>query len=147
MKTGTVRAALGPTFSLHPTFLRRTFRRTTFPRTTFLAVLVALTGLIASPALSQVAVTVQNESFAWTGKSGQQANYRWSATINNPSGGDVNVRVTIELLDDGGDVVGSDSAELAVAGMDRGTVERTASIAVSTAANAKQYRIVLTGLD
>ncbi|MGD8329611.1 MAG: FxLYD domain-containing protein [Acidobacteriota bacterium] len=104
---------------------------------------VALGAMFAVDALAQTQVSVQNPSFAWTGKTGQNANYRWSATIDNPSGRELNVRVTIELLDAQGNVVGNNSADLMLPKMESTPVEQTATIAVSTAQTAQQYRIVL----
>jgi len=104
---------------------------------------VALGAMFAVEALAQTQVSVQDRSFAWTGKSGQNANYRWSATIDNPSGRELNVRVTIELLDAQGNVVGNNSTDVMLPKMDSTSVEQTASIEVSTAQTAQQYRIVL----
>ena len=114
-----------------------------------LAILVifALGAMIAGEALAQAEVSVQNRSFAYTGKSGQNANYRWSATINNPSSRDLNVRVTIEMLNAAGEVVASDSANAMLSPMDRTSVEQTSTIAVATAETATQYRIVLMEIE
>lgn len=117
--------------------------------TTATATLVAMVSLVllATPVLAQVAVTVQNPSFSWTGKEGQQANFRWSATIDNPSKRDVRVRMTLELLDEAGGVVSSDSTEIRLAKESDESIQRTGTIAFSEAQKAKQYRITLAGLE
>lgn len=106
-----------------------------------------LTAAFAAEALAQIEVTVQNRTFAWTGKSGDNANYRWTATIDNPSSRELNVRVTIELLDAAGAVVGQNSADVMLTPTDSTSVEQTASIAVSTAETARQYRIVMMEIE
>lgn len=113
------------------------------------AVIMVLTiGTLATgQALAQTEVSVQNPSFAWTGKSGQDANYRWSATVDNPSGRELNVRVAVELLDANGNVVARDTADVMLPRMDRASVEQTASITVATAETATEYRVVLTELE
>jgi hypothetical protein len=108
-----------------------------------LILVLAVTALAATEALAQLEVSVQNRSFAWTGKSGQTANYRWSATIDNPSSRDLNVRVTVELLNAAGEVVARDSADLMLPQMDRASVEQTSSVAFASAQTATQYRVVL----
>jgi len=108
---------------------------------------VALGAMFAVEALAQIEVSVTNRTFAWTGKSGQDANYRWSATIDNPSSRELNVRVTIELLNAQGDVVGNNSAEVMLPAMDNTSVEQTASVAFATAETARQYRIVLMEIE
>ncbi len=115
----------------------------------FLAVLlvVAYGAMFADEALAQQEVSVQNRSFAWSGKSGQNANYRWSATIDNPSSRELNVRVTIELLNAAGNVVGQNSADVMLPPMDRTSVEQTSNIAVATAETATQYRVVLMEIE
>lgn len=108
---------------------------------------VAMGAVFAVEAIAQIEVSVQNRSFAWTGKSGDNANYRWSATIDNPSGRDLNVRVTIEMLNAAGDVVGQDSADVMLTPMDSTSVEQTSNIAVTTAESATQYRVVLMEIE
>ncbi len=108
---------------------------------------VAMGAVFAVQAVAQTEITVQNRSFAWTGKSGDTANYRWSATVNNPSGRELNLRVTMEMLNSAGEVVGQDSADVMIAPMDNASVEETASIAVSTAESARQYRVVLMEIE
>jgi hypothetical protein len=108
---------------------------------------VALGAMFAADVLAQTEVSVQNRSFAWTGKSGQNANYRWSATIDNPSGRELNLRVTIELLNAQGNVVGNQSADVMLPAMDSASVEQTSSIAFATAETARQYRIVLMEIE
>ena len=103
--------------------------------------------LVAADAIAQATVSVQDRSFAWTGKSGQNANFRWTATIDNPSRRALNVRVTIELLDSQGSVVAQDSAEVMLPQMDRASVQQTGSVAFSTAEQAAQYRVVLVAID
>ena len=111
------------------------------------SLVVAFGAMFAAEALAQQEVSIQNRSFAYSGKSGQNANYRWSATIDNPSGRELNVRVTIELLNAAGDVVGYNSADVMLPPMDRTSVEQTASIAVATAETATQYRVVLMEIE
>ena len=106
-------------------------------------VVVAVGAMIAGEALAQVEISVQSRSFAYTGKSGQNANYRWSATIDNPSNRDLNVRVTLEMLNAAGEVVAFDTADLMLPPMDSTSVEQTSSVAVATAETATQYRVVL----
>lgn len=108
---------------------------------------VMLGAVFALNAVAQTQVSVQNRTFAWTGKSGQNANYRWSATIDNPSGRELNVRVTIELLNTAGTVVGSNSTDVMLPPMDRTSVEQTSNIAVTTAETARQYRVVLMEIE
>ena len=109
--------------------------------------ILAMGVLAAVDAVAQIEVSVQDRSFAWTGKSGQNANFRWTATIDNPSGSELNVRVTIELLDGQGAVVAQDSANVMLPRMDRTSVEQTGSVAVSTAEQAMQYRVVLAAVE
>ncbi|MCH7825959.1 MAG: hypothetical protein IH849_14260 [Acidobacteria bacterium] len=106
-------------------------------------VVVVVGAMIAGEALAQKEISVQNRSFAYTGKSGQNANYRWSATIDNPSRRDLNVRVTLEMLNAAGEVVASDRADVMLPPMDSTSVEQTSSVALATAETATQYRVVL----
>ena len=108
---------------------------------------VACGAMFVAEALAQQEVSVQNRSFAWSGKSGQNANYRWSATIDNPSSRELNVRVTIELLNAAGDVVGQNSADVMLPPMDRTSVEQTSNITVAAAETLAQYRVVLMELE
>lgn len=108
---------------------------------------VALGAMFAAEALAQAEVSVQQRSFAWTGKSGQDANFRWSATINNPSGRELNVRVTFEMLNAASEVVGQHSTDVMLSPMNTTSVEETSSVAVSTAESATQYRVVLMELE
>ena len=110
-------------------------------------VVVALGAMIAGEALAQAEVSVQNRSFAYTGKSGENADYRWSATIDNPSGRDLNVRVTLEMLNAAGEIVASDNATVMLPSMDSTSVEQTSSLAVATAETATQYRVVLMEIE
>jgi hypothetical protein len=107
----------------------------------------AFGAMVAAEAVAQIEVGVSDRSFAWTGKSGQDANYRWSATINNPSRRELNVRVTIELLNAAGEVVGNNSADVMLPPEDTTSVEQTSSITVATAETARQYRIVLMEIE
>ena len=113
------------------------------------AVIMVLTigALAAGEALAQVEVSIQNPNFAWTGKSGPDANYRWSATVNNPSGRDLNVRIALELLDANGNLVARDTADVMLPKMDRASVGQAASMSVAAAETATQYRVVLTELE
>lgn len=112
------------------------------------AMMLALVALVAAPVLAQTPVTVQNPSFEWTGKEGQQANYRWSATVDNPSSrDDLRVRVTLEMLDSGGNVVASDSTEMQLPEEDQASIDRTAQVEVETAQQATEYRITMVELE
>ena len=108
---------------------------------------LALGAMFAAEALAQQEVSVQDRSFVWSGKSGQDANYRWSATINNPSGRELNVRVTMELLNTAGNVVGQNSADLMLPAMDDTSVQQNGTVTVATAETATQYRIVLMEIE
>lgn len=108
---------------------------------------LALGMVFAADAWAQLEVTVQDRSFAWTGKSGQDANYNWSATINNPSSRELNVRVTIELLDSAGAVVGENSTDAILTPEDNTSVDANASVAFTTAETAQQYRITLMEIE
>jgi hypothetical protein len=103
--------------------------------------------MVATPVLAQITVSVQNPTFAWTGKAGQQANYHWTAKVDNPSRKDLNVRVTIELLDSAGNVVGSDTYESIVGKMGSEDIDQSASIAFAEAEKASQYRVVITEIE
>lgn len=117
-------------------------------RSILAVMLVAAMGAVfVAEAIAQVEVSVQERSFAWTGKTGQDANFRWSATVNNPSGRELNVRVTLEMLNAAGNVVGQDSTDVMLTPMDRTSVEQTSSIAVTTAESATQYRVVLMEIE
>jgi hypothetical protein len=109
--------------------------------------IVTLGAMFAAEVLAQTQVSVQNRTFAWTGKSGQTANYRWSASIDNPSSRELNMRVTIELLNAAGDVVGQNSADVMLPPMDSTSVEQAGNIEVSTAQTATQYRVVLMEIE
>lgn len=108
---------------------------------------LALSVTLVTPALAQTEISVKNPAFSWTGKSGQQANYSWSAIVDNPSGKKLNVRVTIELLDNSGSVVGSDSREVLVPKRDQANLDVTANLAFADAKRASQYRIVLSQIE
>jgi hypothetical protein len=111
------------------------------------AVVLAMCALVAAPVLAQTVVSVQNPTFAWTGKAGQTANYHWTASVDNPSKKELNVRVTIELLDGAGNVVGSDTSETWIGKMARADIDQTASVAFAEAEKASQYRVVLTEIE
>ena len=106
-------------------------------------VVVAVGAMIAGEARAQKEISVQNRSFAYTGKSGQNINYRWSATIDNPSSRDLNVRMTLQMLNADDEVVAFDSVDVMLPPMDSTSVEQTSSIALATANNATQYRVEL----
>jgi len=112
-----------------------------------LILVLAVAVLATTEALAQLEVSVQDRSFAWTGKSGQTANYRWSATIDNPSSRDLNVRVTVELLNAAGEVVARDSADVMLPQLDRASVEQASSVAFASAQTATQYRVVLMPIE
>ena len=116
-------------------------------RISALVLVLAIGAFVAADAVAQMEVSVQDRSFAWTGKSGQNAEFRWSATIDNPSGRELSVRVTIELLDNQGAVVAQDSTDVTLPQMDRTPVQQSSSVAVATAEQATQYRIVLVGVE
>ena len=111
------------------------------------AVVLAMCALVAAPVLAQTVVSVQSPTFAWTGKTGQTANYHWTASVDNPSKKELNVRVTIELLDGAGNVVGSDTSETWIGKMARADIDQTASVAFAEAEKASQYRVVLTEIE
>ena len=112
-----------------------------------IVLVAALAAVFTTEALAQTEVSVQDRSFAWSGKSGQNANYRWSATIDNPSSRELRVRITIELLNAAGDVVAQNSADVTLPPMARPSVEQTSSLAVATAETATQYRVVLMEIE
>lgn len=119
--------------------------KNSWTRSLMLALAVAL---VAGPALAQTPVTVQNPSFEWTGKEGPQANYRWTATVDNPSSrDDLRVRVSLEMLDDDGNVVASDSTEMLLPEEDQASIERTARVEVDTAQQASQYRVTIVEIE
>ena len=57
------------------------------------------------------------------------------------------MRVTIELLNAAGDVVGQNSADVMLPPMDSTSVEQAGNIEVSTAQTATQYRVVLMEIE
>ena len=114
-----------------------------FRRLVVATALAASLTLAAAPAIAQVTVSVQNPSFSWTGKQDQRANYRWSASIDNPSRREVVVDVRIELLDAAGAVVGSDTRTVTVARESGGSVSGETSLPYADASRATQYRITL----
>lgn len=112
------------------------------------SLLIASIGsLVALPVAAQITVSVQDPQFSWTGKAGQQANFSWSATVDNPAREDFRVRVTLELLDSGGNVVGGDSTEVSVGRESRSNVDEAGSIEFASAQQARQYRIVIAEIE
>jgi hypothetical protein len=124
-------------------------------RVLLLAVL-ALT-LLAAPATAMqenmqgmqegMYVTIDQPTFSWTGKEGQQANFHWSATVDNPYERPATVRVTLVLLDASGNVVGTDSEDLTVARRSQAAVDSDGSLAYSAASQATQYRVAVEGVE
>lgn len=110
---------------------------------TCFVVALAVCAVLLPVAYAQVTVSVEAQNFAWTGKQGQQANYRWSAIIGNPSRRVLDVEVTLQLLDADGEVVASKSETTTLEGESQTTVDSTGSVAFADAETAAQYRIVL----
>ena len=117
------------------------------PFTVLAALLLAV--MIAAPAIAQDEqyVSVQDPSFSWTGKEDQQANYSWSATIDNPTKRPAMVMVTLHLMDSNGDIVGSDSVTLEVERMSQSEISSGGVLAYAMASQAAQYRITIEGVE
>lgn len=117
------------------------------PVTVLAALLLAV--MIAAPALAQdeLYVSVQDPSFSWTGKQDQQANFSWSATIDNPTRRPAMVMVTLHLMDATGNIVGSDSQTMEVGRQSQSEVSGSGQLAFATASQATQYRITIEGVE
>lgn len=101
-----------------------------------------IVAILAVPALAQQYVSVQNAQFEWIGKEDRTANFSWSATIDNPTKRpDVELRVTLTLVDGAGNVVGSDSTTVTVGKMAQATVSQDGSLPYDEAARVAQYRV------
>ena len=75
------------------------------------------------------------------------ASVDWVTDLGGATDTAFNVRVTIELLNASGNVVGQNSADVMLPPMDNTSVEQTANIEVATAETAMQYRIVLMEIE
>lgn len=117
------------------------------PFTVLAALLLAV--MLAAPAIAQdeMYVSVQDPSFSWTGKQDQQANYSWSATIDNPTKRPAMVMVTLHLMDATGNIVGSDSITVDVERQSRSEISNSSALAYATASQATQYRITIEGVE
>lgn len=101
-----------------------------------------IVAIVAVPALAQQYVSVQNSRFEWTGKQDRTANFRWSATIDNPTKRpDIELRVTLTLVDGAGNVVGTDSTTVTVGKMGQAEVSQHGSLPYDDAARVAQYRV------
>lgn len=114
---------------------------------TLIAVVALLVGV--APAFGQTENVVQahDPSFSWTGKEAQTANFRWSATITNPSRRDTTVTVTLQLIDASGNVVGADVKTVDVGRESDVEVGGDASLPYADANRATQYRIMVEGAE
>ena len=112
--------------------------------TTAVTLLAMLT--VAMPAMAQdeFVVRATNPSFSWGAKQDQQATYEWNSTLSNPSRREAVVNVSLQLLDDAGDVVASDTKMVTIVGETETSVGGEAMLAYADARSAKTYRIVVT---
>lgn len=114
-----------------------------------LAALLMVT-VLAAPAVaqSQQYVSVQSASFEWTGKADRQANFSWSATVENPTKRpDLALRVTLILVDSSGNVVGTDSATVMVGKEATADVRQDGTLAYDDAAQVARYRVTVERAD
>jgi hypothetical protein len=111
------------------------------------AIVLALA--IAAPVVAQdeMYVSVQDPSFSWTGKQDQQANFSWSASIDNPTKRPATVMVTLHLMDADGAIVGSDSQTIAITKQSNTDVGGNGSLAYASASQATQYRVTVEGVE
>ena len=114
-----------------------------------LAVLLMVTAL-AAPAIAQTEqyVNVQSASFEWTGKTGREANFSWSATVANPTKRpNVELRVTLILVDSAGNTIGTDTVDVMVGKEASAEVSNSGSLAYDDAAQVAQYRVSVASGD
>lgn len=117
------------------------------PVTVLAAVLLAIMFALPAVAQDEMYVSVQDPSFSWTGKQDQQANFSWSATIDNPTKRHAMVMVTLHLMDASGNIVGSDTQTIEITRLSQSPVEGDGVLAYATASQAKQYRITVEGVE
>lgn len=113
------------------------------PKTILLS-LLAVTLLAAPVVLAQAPqfISVEDQSFEWTGKEGRTANFSWSATIANPTKRpNVELAVTLTLVDGAGNVVGTDSTTLTVDREGQADVRHAGSLPYDDAAMVENYRV------
>ncbi len=105
--------------------------------------------VVALPAVAQddaEYVSVQNARFEWRGKQNQTAMFRWSATVENPSKRrNVEVQVTLVLVDEQGNVVASDSTTVTLDKESSADVEREGTLPYADAARVASYRVDVAG--
>lgn len=122
-----------------------------FRRIAVLSIAVFALTLLAVPAAQAQDdgdyVSLASPMFSWTGKQDQNANYSWSATVENPFKRPVTVRVTLVLVDGAGDVVSSTSETVEVDKEGSVDVGGEGMLAYAQANQARQYRIEVAAAD
>ncbi|NKB88911.1 MAG: hypothetical protein GKS06_11895 [Acidobacteria bacterium] len=103
---------------------------------------------VAIPAVAQdmddvEIVRATNPTFAWGAKQDQQATYTWNSTLSNPSSREAMVNVSLQLLDNSGGVVASDTKMITIAGESEMSVGGEAMLPYPDARSAEKYRIVV----
>ena len=115
--------------------------------TTAVTLLALLAVAVPAMAQDEIIVRATNPSFSWGAKQDQQATYEWSSTLNNPSRREAVVNVSLQLLDDAGNVVGSDTKLVTIARESEMSVGGESMLAYADASNAAMYRIVVAAAE
>ncbi len=116
---------------------------------TILFALLAV-GLLPAPTIAQSEqyVSAGNASFEWTGKQDRSALFSWSATVENPSKRrNVEVRVSLVLVDAAGETVATDSVTVTLQNESSADVGQGGSLPYDDAARVAQYRVAVEPLD
>lgn len=106
--------------------------------------MLAITLLAAPIVVAQTPqyISVEDHSFEWTGKEGRTANFSWSATVANPTKRpNLELAVTLTLVDTDGNVVGTDSTTVTVDREGQADVRNAGSLPYDEAATVAQYRV------
>lgn len=100
-------------------------------------------GLGASAAARATQLRIGESDFDWTTVEQDRAHFAWSAEVINEAGRDVDVKVTVDLLDDDEGIVYSDSVTTRVANAQTRTVRHEGSLPFDRAADVVRFRFRL----
>lgn len=115
-------------------------------------VLLALVAaaLLSVPATAQEGqyVSADNANFEWSGKQDRNALFNWSASIENESKRrNVEVRVSLVLVDTAGETVATDSVTVTLQNESTVEVGHDGMLPYDDAARVAQYRVAVEPVD
>ncbi len=108
-----------------------------------IAQVVAFALALAGTAFAVADLRLGEHGFDWTTVEQDRAHFRWTAEVINDTTQDVEVEVTVDLLDDDDAVIASDSTSATLAAGQRARVEHDGSLPFDRAADVVSFRFRL----